>query len=413
MASQSPIFSYAKKHYQLFLWIIIVTFVVNEAFLIGAYQNQTVTTDIINQAGRQRMYSQKIAKLTQYYKSGDYSAVQGLQEAVELWSLTHQSFMDENSSLSKFYYSNDLIKRNFDELTISQEAIEKAVNQIIENPEADNSASIATVMANEVRFLATMDIIVNQIETEADKSYFKTTFLEIVIGAFTFLGLSFLIFYLMVPMITELRTKQKLLSTTIAEKNSLLAEVHHRVKNNLAILSGMFQLQLINREYNAQTFENAIDRVQSIAGLHEFLYSKETYTSIKIDEHINELIKRLSASYSELGKEIQVNVLADPIEFKVEKATPFALLLNELITNSLKHAFKAGDIGQIDIVLTINEQNGIYFSYQDNGRGAAFTTNKGDGIGSQLINSLTNQLESEYVISFIPSFSFSMIFNLD
>lgn len=413
MASDINLYNFAKRHYRVFIATIIGIFLLNEAILFRAYQQQTVTTNIINQAGRQRMYSQKIAKLTQYYQAGDVSSIFAMQDAVDRWSITHQSFKDQNSPLSKFYFSNALIKKNYDDLSETQQAIEEAVNQIIAYPEADNSLQIEVIKSQEGRYLALMDIIVNQMEAEADEIYFRSTFLEITIGVLTFVGLTGLIFFLMVPMITDLRSREKILLETISEKNSLLSEVHHRIKNNLANLSGLFQLQLMKKEYNHSTFENAMNRVQSIAGLHEFLYKKNEYRTVSIDEHINALVKKLSETYSQLGSDIKVHVVADPVEFPMEKAVPFALLLNELVTNSIKHAFKEGDLGKIDIVLTINDQRGIYFSYEDNGSGLIVSSKKHEGIGSQLISSLTAQLESEYVISYIPSFSFSMIFDMD
>ena len=205
MATRTLLYEYLKQHYQLLLWVIIVVFLVNEATMFKTYRNHLNTTDIINQAGRQRMYSQKIAKLTLYYEKGDLFALQELHETVTRWGLTHRNFMDENSSLSTFYFSSPLIRQNFEDLSVSQQAIENAVNEMVARPKADHTEHIATVMEHERRFLVLMDTIVNQMEAEASQSYYKVTMIELVIGTITFLGITVVIFLLMVPVINNLR----------------------------------------------------------------------------------------------------------------------------------------------------------------------------------------------------------------
>ena len=96
--------------------------------------------------------------------------------------------MDENSSLSTFYYSSPLIRQNFEELSVSQQAIENAVYEMVARPNADHSVHIATVMDQERRFLVLMDTIVNQMEAEASQSYYKVTVIEIVIGNYHIFG---------------------------------------------------------------------------------------------------------------------------------------------------------------------------------------------------------------------------------
>ncbi len=412
LAKKSLFREYLKQHYQLLLWGIIVVFIINEATMFKTYKNHVNTTDIINQAGRQRMFSQKIAKLTLYYEKGDLFALQELHETVTRWSLTHRNFMDENSSLSTFYYSSPLIRQNFEELSVSQQAIENAVYEMVARPNADHSVHIATVMDQERRFLVLMDTIVNQMEAEASQSYYKVTVIEIVIGTITFLGVTVIIFLLMVPVIKNLRERERLLTISINKKEALLAEIHHRVKNNLAVVSGMIQLQLMNKDFSRNTFENAIDRVQSIASIHEFLYTEKEYSTVRIDHYINELIKKLSNSYPQLGSKVRINVISDSIEFDSEKTVPFSLLLNELITNSMKHAFREGDLGQIDIVLTEYDKESVFFKYQDNGRGDTYSLKGISGIGMQLINALADQLDCALDISFSPGFILTTTFRI-
>lgn len=411
MVTETRIYRYASEHYQIILWVLIIIYLINEAFLFSSYQDHQLTTDIINQAGRQRMYSQKIAKLTLYYRSDNFNVVNDLQETIDRWSVTHRSFIDKNSPLSKFYFSNRHIQKNFDDLTVIQHDIEVAVNEMTNNPIANNTRNVEIILEQEVRFLALMDMIVNQMEAEADRIYYKTTVIEIIFGIMILIGLTFMIFFLLVPMIDELKSRESGLTISVSEKEALLSEVHHRVKNHLAIISGIFQLQIMKSEFNKSTFENAVSRVQSIASLHEFLYKDRGYDVIEIDVYINELIRRLAGSYPELGKKIRVNVISDSAFLHMEKAAPFGLLMNELITNSLKHAFKEGDLGQIDMTLSIDESVAS-FNYEDNGSGFINRSKNNAGIGMQLIYSLTDQLNGELEIGSKPNFSLNLTFDV-
>lgn len=279
------------------------------------------------------------------------------------------------------------------------------------NPIANNTRNVEIILEQEVRFLALMDMIVNQMEAEADRIYYKTTVIEIIFGIMILIGLTFMIFFLLVPMIDELKSRESGLTISVSEKEALLSEVHHRVKNHLAIISGIFQLQIMKSEFNKSTFENAVSRVQSIASLHEFLYKDRGYDVIEIDVYINELIRRLAGSYPELGKKIRVNVISDSAFLHMEKAAPFGLLMNELITNSLKHAFKEGDLGQIDMTLSIDESVAS-FNYEDNGSGFINRSKNNAGIGMQLIYSLTDQLNGELEIGSKPNFSLNLTFDV-
>lgn len=119
----------------------------------------------------------------------------------------------------------------------------------------------------------------------------------------------------------------------------------------------------------------------------------------------------MAGSYPELGKKIRVNVISDSAFLHMEKAAPFGLLMNELITNSLKHAFKEGDLGQIDMTLSIDESVAS-FNYEDNGSGFINRSKNNAGIGMQLIYSLTDQLNGELEIGSKPNFSLNLTFDV-
>ncbi len=388
----------------------MIVFILNEASILKSYTENTFIGDVINQAGKQRMYSQKIAKLALLIENGDINTIQELQETLFVFSLTHESFIDENSYLSSFYFSNLNIKYNFDLLTEIKSKIEYAVKQIIENPKSDNKEHINTILSEERKFLVLMDSITNLIESASARSFYTSTVLGLIIGSLSFMGITFIIFIGLVPTINELRLRENNLIRTIHSKESLLAEIHHRIRNNLAVVSGIFQLQLISNEYNSSTFRKAIDRVQSIASIHEFLYHEEKYDSVRVDSYINELIKKLSSSYPQIGSKIQIQLTSDEIYLGVDKVVPFSLLLNELITNSLKHAFDGMNDGIIFMHLVQDKMGMIVFNYQDNGKGIEDHETKHNGIGMQLIDALSCQLAANIDLEFTPSFKISMTF---
>lgn len=401
-----------RLHYKALICIIILVFVINEIAIYRTYKDQINTADIINQAGRQRMYSQKISKLTLQYLNDDEFARKELEKTVSSWRSVHKSFSDVNSTLSKFYYSSKPIQENFDELDKFMQDIDFAVNQILTEPELDDSEYVNIIMENEAQFLSLMDTIVNQIEEKAEQSFYKATIITFVIGTITIIGIILIILVIMWIVVENLVNKETLLTIALDEKEALLIETHHRVKNNLAIVSGMLQLQLINNEFNKKTFENAIDRVQSIASIHEFLYHEKEYSLVNIDQYINEFITKLSCSYPQLRNKIRVHVVSDTIQFDMENAVPFSLLLNELITNSLKHAFREGDSGQIDVTLVKNGTDEVLFKYNDNGKGVLDLPNNNTGIGMQLIETFAQQLNCTLDISYSPSFMLISTFKL-
>jgi len=203
---------------------------------------------------------------------------------------------------------------------------------------------------------------------------------------------------------------------SLKEKETLLAEVHHRVKNNLAIISGLLEMQAFNTEDEQllDKLSESQSRIHSIAMVHEQLYSSDSFSEIALDKYIDDLVKKIIDSMSDTQKEIRVNKNMESIHLKVSQAVPCGLLLNELITNSYKHAFTNRDKGQIDITLQRHDHT-IALSVADNGRGLpdGFSMEEQSSLGMTLIETLIMQLDGDLEISSQDGARFEITFEIE
>ncbi|WP_445663968.1 PAS domain S-box protein [Fodinibius sp. AD559] len=216
---------------------------------------------------------------------------------------------------------------------------------------------------------------------------------------------------------TDHEIHEKTIRKSLKEKETLLAEIHHRVKNNLAIISGLLQMQVFNTEDEKllAKLKESQSRIQSIAMVHEKLYSSETFSEIAIDKYINDLLNMIEESMIDFEKEIHVNTEMESILLTVGQAIPCGLLLNEMITNCYKHAFENRDKGKIDI--SIRENKGqITLSVTDNGIGLPedFNIEEQPSLGMTIINTLTTQLNGRMEVdSGDYGTSFSLSFDIE
>ena len=189
----------------------------------------------------------------------------------------------------------------------------------------------------------------------------------------------------------------KQLEKSIREKEVLLSEVHHRVKNNLAVISGLLELQniYVKDKVVSDILTDSKNRIKTIALLHEKLYQHPDLNKIDFQKYISELIEFIQLSYSKSSNSIQIIQEVEQLDFSMEAALPFSLFIHELITNSYKHAFKANENGIILIKLNKNNDN-FFFQYKDNGVGFdKEEASQKDSIGINLINAFTEQLDGE------------------
>lgn len=192
------------------------------------------------------------------------------------------------------------------------------------------------------------------------------------------------------------------LQNALDEKEVLIKEIHHRVKNNLAVISGLLELQIgySNDEFSAKVLRQSQRRVQSISMIHEKLYQNKRLAEIDFKKYISELSENIAFSYDNIEKEIDLQVQVDDIHLSIDQGIPCGLILSELLSNAYEHAFKDQQKGSINVKFIENEEGVITFVVSDDGIGLAKLPeeNESETLGLTLIQTLTQQLEGDFSI---------------
>lgn len=201
--------------------------------------------------------------------------------------------------------------------------------------------------------------------------------------------------------ITKQKKYEKKLEDSLAEKEVLLSEIHHRVKNNLAVISSLMQLQAFNaksKELEEKLYDSVF-RISTMATIHEILYKSGSFSKLNFSEVVEELVTNLEKVFGG-NKEIEHKINSEQIELNINQAIPCSLLINEIVTNVYKHAFEGKSGGVLKADLTINKSE-VTVEIADNGVGMPDDVNieNSDSMGFTLIQVLTAQLkgESEFI----------------
>ncbi|MTI88220.1 MAG: PAS domain S-box protein [Balneolaceae bacterium] len=197
--------------------------------------------------------------------------------------------------------------------------------------------------------------------------------------------------------ITDRIKRDKELKETLKEKETLLLEIHHRVKNNLAVVSGMMQLQAFEEEDPSlqKKLYDSMSRIQTMSSIHELLYKSHSFSRLLLGNNIKKLISSIIQSF-QTNLDIEVNYKLDNTELNINQAVPLSLIINEVITNILKHAYDQNDCGIVEVMIT--ENNGrVDLSIIDDGKGLPNSFNNMESVsslGMSLIKALSDQLDA-------------------
>lgn len=212
------------------------------------------------------------------------------------------------------------------------------------------------------------------------------------IGLLTFLT----IIYKLYSGNRKILTLNRIVKQRLSERNILFKEIHHRVKNNLQVISSLLSLQssFIGNEETKEMFKNSQNRINSMGILHEMLYRSDNVEKINFKEYLQELVATLMNSMNRANRTIQFHIRAEDVFLNLDTAIPLGLIINEIITNSLKYAFIENNTGEITIVIEKVSPPKYCMFLGDNGIGLPLNIDfkNTKSLGLKLINKLSAQL---------------------
>lgn len=213
----------------------------------------------------------------------------------------------------------------------------------------------------------------------------------------------------------ELETQIRARTAELRERDVLLQEIHHRVKNNLQVISSLINMQvrILRDESTRAALQQCRSRVETMAQIHEMLYQSKDYSRVPFDKYARELATRVLSAAGVSPGAVRIGYDLENLELPVDQAIPCALILNELISNALKHAFPGG-AGAIRIEL--KQLNGcVGLAVADDGIGipAGFDPATSGSLGVQLVVTLAGQLDGRLEIDGCAGTTFRVVFPLD
>ena len=204
-------------------------------------------------------------------------------------------------------------------------------------------------------------------------------------------------FFTLVQDLTAFKTAEEQVKASLEEKVVLLKEIHHRVKNNLQVISSLLYLQSekVRDQQLREILKDSQNRVKSMALIHEKLYQAKDLARVDLGEYIRNLASYLLRAHSTQKADVRLYIHAEDIFLGIDTAMPCGLIINELVSNALKHAFPNGKSGEIHIDLNIEQNNLFCLNVWDNGIGfpTEIDFQNTPSLGLQLVNTLVHQLD--------------------
>jgi PAS domain S-box-containing protein len=215
--------------------------------------------------------------------------------------------------------------------------------------------------------------------------------------------------------VTARRQAEAQIHSSLQEKELLLKEIHHRVKNNLHIISNLLDLQSeqIEDERLLNLFADSQNRIQAMALIHEQLYQSKDFGKVEFGNYVHRLIQNLAFSYGNSMQSIYPVIKTEPVQINLDTAIPCGLLISELVTNAYKHAFPHGRAGTICIELDQDEEQQFTLKIWDDGVGLPATTDwqNAPSLGLKLVRILAKQLKASIHFDFSHGTNIQLTFS--
>jgi len=241
------------------------------------------------------------------------------------------------------------------------------------------------------------EILKLEYEDEIKKARINQQKIIIVSSLLGLVLLAFLFFRVKVKN-QKIEEQNTVINTALKEKDMLLREVHHRVKNNLQMISSLLGIQSrkIKDEKAKEAIREGRSRVHSMSLLHQNLYQKDNLSGVPIADYLPKLCRSLFDTYNINGDQVKLTTEIEPIKLNIETVIPLGLIVNELITNALKYAFPNGRQGEINIQFKEMDK-GLLMVVQDDGVGFQKTEpgESHEGFGHSLIGAFKQKLNAD------------------
>ena len=214
--------------------------------------------------------------------------------------------------------------------------------------------------------------------------------------------------------ITDRLKTEKYLQNSVIEKETLLKEIHHRVKNNLQTVSSLLDLQAesITEPKSLEAFRSSQSRIKSMALIHERLYKSKNLSEIKAGEYIKNLVEYLEGTYHSPSREIEITTEIKDHYLSLDVAISCGLIINELVSNSMKYAFPQNQYGNIKVSLQSANENNLVLTIKDDGIGMSlnFKTLNPQSLGLELVKLMVKQLNGKMAIDGTAGTSITITF---
>ena len=272
------------------------------------------------------------------------------------------------------YSAEEMYRQTFYDLTLPEEVEDSLKNwDSLLSGEVDNFSREQTYLNKNGDHISTNVTVSLVRDTKGNPNYYVAVFEEI----------------------TERKAQERALKESLAEKEILLKEVHHRVKNNMQVITSILNLQsaYINDDGALQMLKESQDRIKSMSLIHESLYHSNILSQVNFSEYVTNICKNLYHSYLRPEGGIHLDFIMDEVHLNLDTSIPCGLILNELMSNAMKYAFNDREEGKIIVGLKRNDERFV-LTVEDDGVGLpdGFVIEESDSLGLQLVSTLVTQI---------------------